>query len=78
MNELQVTRGVSHGPPNMTAAPNEAERTRKMEQIPQWLTAAVDAAGMTAYAEGLEPKHLKRAPESSGPAVDETPILPLH
>lgn len=49
-----------------------------MEQIPQWLTAAVNAAGMTAYAEGLEPRHLKRAPESSGPAVDETPILPLH
>ena len=49
-----------------------------MEQIPQWLTAAVDAAGMTAYAEGLEPRQLKRAPESNGPAVVETPILPLH
>ena len=49
-----------------------------MEQIPQWLTAAVDAAGMTAYAEGLEPKHLKRAPETSDLALDETPILPLH
>lgn len=49
-----------------------------MEQIPQWLTAAVDAAGMTAYAEGLEPKLLKRAPESKDPAVDDLPILPLH
>ena len=49
-----------------------------MEQIPQWLTAAVDAAGMTAYAEGLEPKHLKRTPASAERTVDETPILPLH
>ena len=49
-----------------------------MEQIPQWLTNAVNAAGMTAYAEGLEPKHLKRAPDSKESAVDETPILPLH
>lgn len=49
-----------------------------MEQIPQWLTNAVNAAGMTAYAEGLEPKHLKRAPVSEESAVDETPILPLH
>ena len=49
-----------------------------MEQIPQWLTAAVDAAGMTAYAEGLEPKHLKRAPVPKDFDVEETPILPLH
>ena len=56
----------------------EEERTRKMEQIPQWLTNAVNAAGMTAYAEGLEPKHLKRAPLSEESAVDEMPILPLH
>ena len=50
-----------------------------MEQLPQWLTAAVDAAGITAFAfEGLEPKTLKHAPESR-PAIDvDTPILPLH
>jgi len=50
-----------------------------MEQLPQWLTAAVDAAGMTAYAfEGLEPKTLKATPKSR-PALDvDTPILPLH
>jgi hypothetical protein len=49
-----------------------------MEQLPQWLTAAVDAAGMTAYAEGLEPKTLKHTPKSR-PALDnELPILPLH
>jgi hypothetical protein len=49
-----------------------------MEQIPQWLTNAVNAAGMTAYAEGLEPKQLKRAPASEESAIDEMPILPLH
>jgi hypothetical protein len=47
-----------------------------MEQLPQWLTAAVAAAGMTAYAEGLEPKTLKHTPASA--QVDDEPILPLH
>ena len=49
-----------------------------MEQTPQWLTDAVLAAGMTAFAEGLEPKTLKRAPESRHPIDDDPPILPLH
>ena len=50
-----------------------------MEQLPQWLTAAVDAAGITAFAfEGLEPKTLKHAPESRPAIGDDTPILPLH
>jgi len=50
-----------------------------MEQMPQWLTDAVRAAGMTAFAEGLEPKTLtKHAPESKQFANDELPILPLH
>ena len=48
-----------------------------MEQLPQWLTAAVQAAGMTAYAEGLEPKTLKEAPDSRQ-KIDDPPILPLH
>jgi hypothetical protein len=48
-----------------------------MEQLPQWLTSAVEAAGMTAYAEGLEPKTLKRTPASEQ-ALDDTPILSLH
>ena len=48
-----------------------------MEQMPQWLTDAVHAAGMTAFAEGLEPKTLKHAPASK-PDLDDTPILPLH
>ena len=49
-----------------------------MEQMPQWLTDAVTAAGMTAFAEGLEPKTLKRSPDSKQVLVDDTPILPLH
>ena len=49
-----------------------------MEQLPQWLTAAVNAAGMTAYAEGLEPKTLKTSPASEDQAIDDLPILPLH
>jgi hypothetical protein len=49
-----------------------------MEQLPQWLTAAVHAAGMTAYAEGLEPKHLKHSPPPQEAAVDDQPLLPLH
>ena len=50
-----------------------------MEQMPQWLTDAVQAAGMTAFAEGLEPKTLtKHAPESKRFDDDELPILPLH
>ena len=76
MNSLQLTRGVQHTEANMTA--RQEERNGKMEQLPQWLTAAVDAAGMTAFAEGLEPKTLKHAPKSR-PALDgEPPILPLH
>ena len=53
------------------------EGARKMEQLPQWLASAVEAAGMTACAEGLEPKTLKRASDSRPSIVDE-PILPLH
>ena len=50
-----------------------------MEQLPQWLAAAVSAAGMTAFAEGLEPLTLKHAPKSHE-ATDpiDPPILPLH
>ena len=54
------------------------ERKGKMEQLPQWLRAAVDAAGMTAFAEGLEPKTLKHTPKSRPALDDEPPILPLH
>jgi hypothetical protein len=57
---------------------NGIEGARKMEQLPQWLTSAVEAAGMTAYAEGLEPKTLKHTPDSEASAVTDLPILPLH
>jgi hypothetical protein len=67
------------------AWPHDHSRTRiegqeegTMEQMPQWLTDAVTAAGMTAFAEGLEPKTLKHAPPSKPVFDDETPILPLH
>ena len=73
MNSLQLTRGVQHHEGNMGA--RLKERKGKMEQLPLWLTAAVAAAGMTAYAEGLEPKH---TPKSRPALDDETPILPLH
>ena len=49
-----------------------------MEQTPQWLNDAILAAGMTAFAEGLEPKTLKRPAESRQTLDDEPPILPLH
>ena len=75
MIPLPLTWRVTHGSTNIRGYTQGA---RKMEQMPQWLTAAVAAAGMTAYAEGLEPKHLKRAPATSDLALDETPILPLH
>jgi hypothetical protein len=76
MDSLHLTRGVQHHEGNMGA--RLKERKGKMEQLPQWLTAAVDAAGMTAFAEGLEPKTLKHTPKSR-PALDgEPPILPLH
>ena len=44
-----------------------------MEQLPNWLTAAVAAAGMTAYADELYPKARVEHIEAAGP---ETP--PLH
>jgi hypothetical protein len=76
MNLLHVTRGVKHRHGNMAARLKEKEG--KMEQLPQWLTAAIDAAGMTAFAEGLEPKTIKHTPKSRLALDDELPILPLH
>ena len=42
-----------------------------MEQLPNWLTAAVAAAGMTAYADELYPKAIKEkaVDEATGPDV---------
>ena len=44
-----------------------------MEQLPNWLEAAVAAAGMTAYADELYPK-ARLDPEAEGPEA----IPPLH
>jgi hypothetical protein len=47
-----------------------------MEQLPNWLSAAVAAAGMTAYADDLYPKVSKDSLAEGPTALDETP--PLH
>ena len=46
-----------------------------MEQIPNWLTATVAAAGMTAYADDLYPKVAPAAPSL---AAEEGIVPPLH
>jgi hypothetical protein len=49
-----------------------------MDQLPNWLTAAVLAAGMTAYADDLDRKYTKAAPTPpAAPAPDE-PTPPVH
>jgi hypothetical protein len=49
-----------------------------MDQLPNWLTAAVLAAGMTAYADDLDRKFTKAAPTPpAAPAPDE-PTPPVH
>jgi hypothetical protein len=47
-----------------------------MEQLPNWLSAAVAAAGMTAYADDLYPKVSKEAPAEGTTLPAEIP--PLH
>ncbi|MGZ5040950.1 MAG: hypothetical protein ACXWBQ_09410 [Usitatibacter sp.] len=46
-----------------------------MEQLPNWLTAAVAAAGMTAYADELFPKASK---ELSVEDASPDAVPPLH
>jgi hypothetical protein len=49
-----------------------------MEQIPNWLTDAVYAAGMTAYADDLDRKlHKEVIAPVDAPALEE-PTPPLH
>jgi hypothetical protein len=45
------------------------------QQLPNWLSAAVAAAGMTAYADDLYPKVSKQA-SAEATILDEIP--PLH
>jgi hypothetical protein len=51
---------------------------KAMEQVPHWLSAAVAAAGMTAYADDLYPKASKVAASTTDAAALEEPIAPLH
>ena len=46
-----------------------------MEQVPNWLTAAVIAAGMTAYADELYPKVSLDQIVEDAPAPDSIPPL---
>ena len=52
------------------------KRSRKMEQLPNWLTAAVMAAGMTAYADDLDRKIDSPSPADTAAVDENTP--PLH
>jgi hypothetical protein len=50
-----------------------------MEQLPAWLAAAIVAAGMTAYADGLDREAIRHAPaRPAAPASVEEPTPPLH
>jgi len=55
--------------------PNDQERTT-METVPNWLTDAVYAAGMTAYADDLYPKVAATAAPSL--AAEDGIVPPLH
>ena len=73
------TGHLTHGAENIARHVLKGKEDGQMEQMPQWLTDAVHAAGMTAFAEGLEPKTLtKHAPESRQFDDEYPPILPLH
>jgi hypothetical protein len=51
---------------------------RPLEQLPTWLAAAVIAAGMTAYADGLDREAIRQVPARPGaPASIEEPTPPL-
>jgi hypothetical protein len=51
---------------------------RRLEQLPTWLAAAVIAAGMTAYADGLDREAIRQVPARAGaPASIEEPTPPL-
>jgi hypothetical protein len=63
----------------ITTADAAIERPGKndMEQLPNWLTAAVAAAGMTAYADELYPK-VAPAPAAPSLAAEDGIVPPLH
>ena len=41
-----------------------------MDQMPNWLTAAVDAAGMTAYAEDIERMAIRKPKAKTSPTEE--------
>jgi hypothetical protein len=49
-----------------------------MEQVPQWLMAAVAAAGMTAYAEDIETISNKNGVMEAGSACPSDPPDTVH
>ena len=49
-----------------------------MEQLPNWLSDVVAAAGMTAYAHDLYPKVAKGGISLLDAAALEEPVPPLH
>ena len=51
---------------------------RPLEQLPTWLAAAVIAAGITAYADGLDREAIRHAAaRPAGPASIDEPTPPL-
>ena len=54
---------------------DRATRRLGMEQLPNWLAAAVIAAGMTAYADELYPKVSPDQIVEDAPAPDSIPPL---
>jgi hypothetical protein len=49
--------------------------TAGMEQLPNWLVAAIAAAGMTAYADDLDPKVSK---DQMADVASPESVPPLH
>ena len=49
-----------------------------MDQLPAWLTAAVVAAGMTAYADDLDRKATSAVSPPSGPIILDESAPPLR
>ena len=49
-----------------------------MEQLPHWLTAAVMAAGMTAYADDLDRKPRRDPPSPADTSALDENTPPLH
>jgi hypothetical protein len=57
------------------------QENRLMDQMPNWLTAAVNAAGMTAYAEDIERMAVLKPKAKTSPTEEnllEEPQQPVH